>query len=251
MSDRHALAYLLFLLLQLPFFYSEGQGHLGFEWAATRAEDLLTSPASPERKVAIEKALGEIEQHLGNVEDRDSRPARLELARALWAWAEGRAKDAEIHFLKTIQIYARTHGPDSFHANAVRLRYAEFVMLNSRYGEGVPLFEGSLGPVIDFVGPEHKFVVRMRFRLVGALTFLGRRGEAATLARESMAGLYRKCGQMDPAFLSQTGGVLGILTHSALIAPPPEGESWKGYLTQLHQAQKDQVDAGDADAARK
>lgn len=250
MTDRQVLVYLLFLLVQLPFFWSEGQGQIGFEWAATRAEDLLTSPASEERKVAIEAELEAIERTLVGVEPRDSRPARLELARGLWAWAEGRSADAEVHFQKTIQIYAQTHGPDSFHANAVRLRYAEFMMTSGRYGESIPLYEASLGPVIDFVGPEHPFVIRMQFRLVAALTFLGRTGEAATIAREHLDDLSKKCGKMDPGFLSQTAGVLEILSQKMLIGRPQGEEGWKGFLSRLYLEQKDVSDPGDADARK-
>lgn len=249
MSNKHVLIYCLFCLVQIPFYLTQGWWQLGFDTQASRLESLLKQPANEAKIKAMDEGIDELEETLNNLPDRDSRWARLELVMALSEWSKGDAAKADAYFRRTIETYVENHGPDSFHVHAVRLRHAEYMMLHQRYLDALPTFETSLRPVREYVGPKHRFVIRMLFRQVAILTFLGRRGEAARLARPNMEALAKEIGRMDVGFVAQTGAVLDMLALDGKLPRPPNG--WKDKLQTLHLEKEGEVDAGDADVARK
>lgn len=233
--------FVAFCLLQIPLYVVLGRDCLIYDASMKSAEANLSKlgssrgPEEPASYEAVRTALKESEQALFAMGGKDSRQARLDLNRAMLAWNEGKTRDADRLFARAVRGFEMTHGPDSFHANAIRLRYAEFLMLNYRYQEALALFERGVKPVEDTLGPKDPFAVRMVFRHVCLLVNMGRPEQALGLARDYLPALLENAGRFDEPYLTQVASCLDALSRlqPALgrpLPPPPGGQAWRPAL---------------------
>lgn len=250
MRDRWVTVYALFCLFQLPLYVGLGRGDIGYDTAIKVAEKRLSRPLrTPQDLEAAARALDDSQSALDLVGESDSRLARLNLQRAILAWNQLKTVEADGHFRKALEQFEATHGPDAFHTSATNLRYAEFLMLAYRYQDALVRFQVGIKPVEDTLGPGNAFAVRMVFRQVSLLTYLGRNGEAATLARGYLPALLRQAGRFEELYLVQVASSLDMLVHGppgARVEPAPGGQGWRSALLKAHEEGKRRL-AGSAE----
>jgi hypothetical protein len=242
MRDRWVALFALLCLLQLPLYVRYGKGPLTYDFAIKAAErTLVKPPRTPREFEAVRRALQESEDALRWCGPEDSRTARLNLNKALLAWHEGRLADADGHFLKAVRQFEAYHGADSFHACAVNLRYGEFLMLTRRYEDALVRFGVGVQAIEETLGPGNAFAVRMVFRQVTLLVYLGRSGQAAALAERYLPALLQEAGRYDEAYLTQTAGALDALARAdggKGRFRPPGGPDWRTVLLRAYQEGK-------------
>lgn len=255
MRDRWVTVFVVFCLAQIPLYFVLGRDSLTYDAAMKSAETILNRPSRSQRDFdGVRASLDKSEQALANIGGQDSRRARLDLNRAMLAWNEGKTSLADSHFARAVRGFEATHGADSFHASAIGLRYAEFLMLSYRYPEALARFEKGVKPIEDTLGPKNSFAVRMAFRHVGLLVALGRQEEAIRLAREFLPALLENAGRLDEIYLTQVASDLEILSRfrpaDGLPLPPaPGGHGWRPALKQAYQDGKRRLDENPDDSA--
>lgn len=221
------MLYVLFCLVQLPLYYALGKAPQGYDFAIKRVEAQLAKPVPDVPKVQAD--LESASRRLDEIPGDDSRLARLKLNQAIFAWFEGKLDDADKFFRQSVETFEATHGPDSWHTNAVNLRYAEFLMHCRRFPEALEHFEGGTRAIDDVQGPNTPFALRMNCRKVMLLNYLGRPKESAELAERILPPLTEQAGMFDEVFLRQVSGTLDTLTRKKLLLPP-EGRDWAETL---------------------
>lgn len=234
MKDRWVFIYLLCLIVQLPIYIFLGRPPLSYEFKSQEAEGKLVTPLRiPQEQQAVEQLLNQAEQALLDMPSARSRRARLNLDRGVLEWKRGRLPSA-IEFLEeSREGFVKHHGPDSFHAAALDLRIAELLFLQRRYPDAVVRFERSTQRVREYAGFKEPFPIRMTFRHVTALVSLGRKGEAAKLAKTYLTELQRTKDEHDRSFLTVSAGSLDILVNAGLLhGPPGTLLTWRRHLTQ-------------------
>ena len=238
--------YVAFVLLQVPLYLSMGKAPLEFDFKMQAAESGLRNglPNGEQRK-QIEDLLDSAEGYLNQMDDHTSRRALLTHERGMLVWKQGRSNEAIELLEKSKKEFESTHGPDSFHARAVDLRIGELEFLRGEYAKALVCFQRSVGPVGEYMGNRSPFVVRMKFREVSSLVALGRDGEAATLAKDSLEDLRAAAPRQDLPFLDRTAMGLDMLSLKGLISSPPGGQlSWKPVLTVDHNQESEHEESG-------
>lgn len=246
MRDKMVAVYVAFVLLQVPLYISMGAAPLQFDFKMQAAESQLREGLpNAEQQKQIESLLDSAEGYLDQMDDHTSRRALLTHERGLLVWKQGRSKEAVELLEKSKREFERTHGPDSFHARAVDLRIAELEFLRGEYAKALLRFQRSVGPVGEYMGSRSPFAVRMKFREVSALVALGRDGEAAALAKESLEDLRAVAPRQDLPFLDRTAMGLDMLSLKGLISSPPGGQlSWKPVLSDDHNQESEHEEPG-------
>jgi tetratricopeptide (TPR) repeat protein len=236
MRDRWVTLFVVFCVLQIPLYVSLGRGDIAYDIAMKEAEKKLSSPEPSEQQLAAAAvALEDSETALRLVGGEDSRQARLNIQRAVLAWNQRKMTEADAYFRKAIEQFEATHGPDAFHTCALNLRYAEFLMLSYRYQEALQRFQLGVKAVEETLGPGNPFAVRMIFRQVSLLTYLGRNGEAASLAASYLPALLENAGHFEEPYLTQVAGSLDVLSRGRFpqvspVWPAPGGRGWRQAL---------------------
>ena len=250
MRDRWVLVFVVGCVLQLPLYLILGRAPLTYDDSLKTAETILyrpkPDPKNPPNYQQARAALDDSQKALAEIGLSDSRQARLDLTRAVLAWNEGKIGEADGLFRKAVGEYEATHGPDSFHACAMNLRYAEFLMLIGRHDDALLRFERGFQGVEDFLGPKDPFAVRMVFRYVSLLVYRGRREEAVRLGRDYLPALVENAGQFEPMYLMQVGSVLDELSRTPLgevkgIPPAPGGHGWRSALEEANREAKQRM----------
>lgn len=248
MRDRWVLVFVVACVLQLPLYLILGRGPLTYDVSMKTAETILYHPnlKNPSDYQRAHTALDDSQKALSEIGVTDSRQARLDLARAFLAWNEGKIGEADGLFRKAVGEYETTHGPDSFHACAKNLSYAEFLMLIGRHDDALFRFERGFQGVEDFLGPRDPFAVHMVFRYVSLLVYRGRRAEAVRLGCDYLPALVENAGQQELQYLMQVGSVLDELSRNPLgegrgIPPAPGGHGWRFALEQANREAKQRM----------
>ncbi len=247
MRDYWVFVYLLAILCQLPFYWTEGRAPLSYDFAMDDAEVRLRQASlDAEGLDEIESLLSKAEAHLDRSDDQSSRRARIALDRGVVAWRRGRSELA-IEYLKTSrESFAQSHGPDSFHVAAVDLRVGELLFLMGRYEEALAHLQAGQERVREHFGEHTAFPVRMAFREVSCLVTLNRVEEAAALATRYLADLRQVAKEQDDQFLDRTGGSLDVLRARGLFPDPPPGfKEWRRFLVEEKRAQVESKAATD------
>lgn len=239
MRDRLVLLYAVVVLAQLPFYFVEGRGPLGFDFSMKAVEKKIRGPVfDKEEQQRVRELLTESRGYLESMADESSRWALIEHEEGVLAWKSGDTKGAMDRLERARAIFKERHGPDSFHAHAVNLRIGELEFLRGEHDKALVRFQLSLPPVSAYLGARAPFPVRMKFRLVACLVSAGRLEEAAELTKESLSDLLSVASEQDTAFLQRTGSNLDILRMKGLLGDPPASHvGWTSLL--LEEAKKE------------
>lgn len=234
MRDRWVAVYLFLVLIQVPLYYLYGRAPLSFDLAMDSAESRLAA-VSVETSEEVERSLAEIDRAeaiLDGADDHSSRRARVVMARAILDWRQGQSERALEELERGREIFAETHGADSFYVAVLDLRIGEFLLNQGQPQPALEHFDKGLEPVHDHLGPNDSFYIRSIFLKVRALTFQGDLETAADLARANLVTLVTNRDEIDPHFLVSVSHTLQLLTLKGALRAPPEGYiSWKEYLS--------------------
>ena len=237
MRHRWVLIYCVFCLGQIPLYLWLGTGPQGYDFAIKRAEVALSR--APVNLPKVEEGIETAEERLREIPEQDSREARWEHNRALLYWFQGKMAEADASFRKSIAVYEATHGPDAWHTVAVSLRYGEFLMDSRRYQEAMEHFETGTRAIDEVQGPNSPFAVRMNFRHVMLLNYLGRTEEAISKAELLLPHLKSQAHLFDVPFINQVSGTLDALTRQGGL-PSPGNHSWSRTLLDEAKRLRDQ-----------
>ena len=223
--------YLFACLAQVCLTFQQGHRFISFERSSQAAEDALQE--NPLTQFHLEQAEAQLEvsaSALLGAKKGDSRWARLTLDRAILDWSRGEVDRGEAHFKKAIEEYEFSHGPDSFHSNAVRLRYAELLFGQRRYSEGLKEVRAGLPRVADYLGNRDLFVVRMGLHQARVLVYTGEKSKGAAIFKRLVPLLLKDVDSYDQGIHASVGQTLDFLVHDSLYPPPSEGGSWKDVI---------------------
>lgn len=227
------LIYVLFCLLQVAVSFERGYSFVKFEWASDAAEEsLLEFPFTDFQLNQAERSIELAEASLFDAGPGDSRPARLVLDRAILYWARGQLDAAVESFEKAIREFDRLHGPDSFHSNAVRLRYAELLIWQRKYEAAAAEMSRALPRVTDYLGSRDLFVVRMGLQQARITVYMGDKPRGAAQFKRLLPLFLREIEKFDAGVLASVGQSLDFLVYDGLFHPPASGGTWAEILRQ-------------------
>lgn len=170
--------YLLFIALQLPFYWKVGEPVHRWEQLQTEGEQIVEDGQLPER---FGRARAVFEEQLRLCEEQDWKDARLGMSYyniGAMYWGELYYDKAKVFFTEAHRNFELNNGPESYYVAAVRARLGELDMLQGRIQPAEEHLKAAVQGIHQFMGPSDSLYLRSRSKLGLLYFFNGRYQEA-------------------------------------------------------------------------
>ena len=179
MSTRFWMSlYILFIVLQLPGYWTLGEPTYRWERLQKKGERLVEESTDPDR---FKRAREIFEEQLKLCEEQDWKDARLGMSYyniGAMYWADRHYDRARALLQEAWENFEVNNGPKSYFVAAVRARLGDLDMMQGRRESAEEHLKEAIRGIREFMGPKDSLYLRSRAKLGVLYFFHGRYQEA-------------------------------------------------------------------------